>query len=995
MHVSVDAGAARRLAERFAARGAEEAALAQTPRAAALLVILGSHSPYLSDLAVRDSACFAAVLAEGADKVAARILAELAATPPATRRAQLAATLRRAKRQIALAIAMADIENLWPVDQVVATLSDFAEAALRLCVDHLLLDAASRHELALPDPAHPSRRSGFMVLGMGKLGAGELNYSSDIDLVLLYDPAPQMKSPEINGGEIGSDEEHSSAWEFNAGLAATYSRLARGLVALMQQRDSDGYVFRTDLRLRPDPGATPPAVSLPAALTYYESLGQNWERAAMLKARPVAGDLAAGQAFLDAIRPFIWRRGLDFAAVADIAGMKRRIDRAKGLDRARPPDAIAQIAGFDLKLGQGGIREIEFLTQTLQLVWGGRDPSLRDNTTLGGLRALLRAGHLHAEAAAELAESYRLLRRLEHRVQMVADRQTHQLPQTPAELEGFARFFGLDNAAQLADLLLRHLARVRRHYAEIFDTVPDAGPCQGLDFTGPDAQPATLAQLTELGFTNPAAIVSAVQGWQAGRVRALRSERARELMHQMLPPLLAALARQPQPDTAFTRLDQLLGRLPEGVQPLSLMQRNPALLDRIAAVLGAAPALADYLASVPQALDGLVSPGDLPRPTRRLRERLMDASGLEQAIAAIRGVTREIDFAISVDTLEARMDADISGLHRSGMADAAIGALLPYVAADVTRRFGSVPGGGVVIVALGKAGSREMMAGSDLDLVLIYDQPTDVTESIVSRGASGRPVPVTQYYSRVAQCFIAALTAPGPGGPLYAVDMRLRPSGNAGPVAVSLASFRHYHRDTAWTWERMAITRARVVAGPPILSDRVAAALTAAIERPADADALKRDAATMRARLARDLPPANDWDVKHRVGGLMEVEFIAQVLTLAHAAAHPHIAHPTTRIAFARLRDAGLLSAADAALLIAADHLWRTVQGMLRVTVGRAADKVLPAASAEALLRAVARADVTDQASLHRCLDETGAAVRTVFERLVGRPDPSLLEKHA
>jgi glutamate-ammonia-ligase adenylyltransferase len=978
---AADAGGAQRLIERFVALGPAEAALAASGRGQRVLAALGGNSPYLAELALKEPGCLRAVLAEGAAPVVARTLEQLGETPPGARRPAVAAALRRAKRQVALAVALADIGGDWAVDRVVAALSDLAERTLCLAVDHLLLEAAARRALVLADPAKPAAGSGFVVLGMGKLGARELNYSSDVDLVLIYDPAPQLQS----GGERSSE------------LAACFSRLARGLVALMGERDADGYVFRTDLRLRPDPAATPPAVSLPAALIYYESLGQNWERAAMVKARPVAGELEVGHGFLHAIRPFVWRRGLDFAAVADIHGMKRRIDAHKGLDRGRldrgGADAVARIAGFDLKLGQGGIREIELLAQTLQLVWGGRDPALRDPTTLGALRALVRAGHLEAAQAEQLAAAYRLLRRAEHRVQMVADRQTHQLPEDLAELDRFAVFFGQPDAAGLAALLVAHLDQVRACYAAVFETVPEADAGGGFDFSGPDPQPATLERLAALGFANGAAIVAAVHGWQAGRVRALRSERARQMLGEMLPALLTALARQPQPDGVFTRFDQFLSRLPAGVQVLSLMQRNPALLARVAAVLGAAPWLADHLARVPQALDGLVSPAALPPPGRLLRDRLADAATLEDAIGILRRSVHEVDFALSVDTLEGRIDADRGGLARAALADATIAALLPFVAADMERRFGRVPGGGVAIVALGKAGSREMMAGSDLDLMLIYDHPLEVTESLAPRGGGARPLPVAQYYTRLTQTFIAALTAPGPGGPLYAVDMRLRPSGNAGPVAVSLAGFRRYHRERAWTWERMAITRARVVTGPPILADRVAEALLSVVAQAADPAVLRRDAAAMRARLARDLPARDAWDVKHRLGGLMEVEFVAQVLQLIHAGAHPGLAHPTTRVALERLRQAGVLEAADAALLTGADHLWRTVQGMLRVTVGKAAEPVLPAASADALLRAVGRPDVTDQAGLQRCMDACGHSVRAVFERLVGRPDPALLDK--
>jgi glutamate-ammonia-ligase adenylyltransferase len=754
----------------------------------------------------------------------------------------------------------------------------------------------------------------------------------------------------------------------------------------MEARDADGYVFRTDLRLRPDPSVTPPVVALPAAITYYESMGQNWERAAMIKARPVAGDLTLGAAFLEAIRPFVWRRGLDFAAVADIHAMKRRIDQHKGGALAEAADPLASIAGHNVKLGEGGIREIEFLAQTLQLVWGGRDPSLRVPTTLGALSTLARAGHVPRSAARELAASYRFLRRVEHRLQMTADRQVHELPQRPAELARFATFMGYADAAGFAVELLRHLRQVREHYAEVFELVPEllapAEPALELDFSGVDAAPeATVTALSALGFASPDRIVAAVRGWQAGHVRALRSARARELLAQLLPRMLAALARQPQPDTVFNRFDAFLARQQAGVQLLSLFQRNPGLLDRIVAVLGAAPSLANHLASHPAALDGLLSPDENPDPARLLRGRLRDARLLEDVIEITRRTVREEDFSTSVATMEGRIDADEAGLRRTAIADAALSALLSPVLADHASRYGRVRGGSMAVMAMGKAGGREMMAGSDLDLMLIYDHPEEVSES---RGA--RRMPVSQWFVRAAHAYVAAVTAPGVDGPLYEVDMRLRPSGNKGPVAVSLGSFRRYHAEAAWTWERMALTRARVVAGPPALSARIEAAITEALVHAGGAERIRADAASMRARMLRDLPPDGAWDVKLRAGGQIEVEFVAQVQQLIHAHDAPALCAPTTRVALTRLAEVGWLPADDAALLIRADHVWRTVQGMLRITVGRGAREELPDASAQALLRAVGEA--VDLGALRATLDDLAREVRAVFVRHIGEIQP-------
>jgi [glutamine synthetase] adenylyltransferase / [glutamine synthetase]-adenylyl-L-tyrosine phosphorylase len=967
---AADAGAGQRLAERFGDLGRAEARLAARPAVAAMLHSLGGNSPFLADLAVREAASLRALVSSGPDEVVASAMAELAAISPSIRRDRLGAAMRRAKRIVALATAIADIGGVWTLERVTAALSDLAEVTLSLAMAHLLRAAHDAGELRLPDPSNPARGGGFTVLGMGKLGARELNYSSDVDLVLLYDPAAPIYTEVSEGHAMG-------------GFTA---RIARGLVSLMEARDANGYVFRTDLRLRPDPAVTPPAVALPAAITYYESMGQNWERAAMIKARPVAGDGALGAAFLEAIRPFVWRRGLDFAAVADIHAMKRRIDQHKGGALADSADPLARIAGHNVKLGEGGIREIEFLAQTLQLVWGGRDPALRVLTTLGALRILARAGHMPRHAARELGAAYRFLRRVEHRLQMTADRQVHELPRRPQELERFATFMGYGDANEFAIELLHHLGQVRARYSEVFELVPEllapAEPGLELDFTGVDVVPeATEAALRALGFESPDRIVTAVRGWQAGHVRALRSARARELLAQLLPRILAALASQPQPDTVFNRFDAFLARQMAGVQLLSLFQRNPDLLDRIAAVLGAAPSLANHLASHPAALDGLLNPAENPDPVRLSRVRLRDARLLEDVIEITRRTVREEDFSVSVATMEGRIDADEAGLRRSAIADAALSALLSPVLADFASRFGRVRGGSMAVVAMGKAGGREMMAGSDLDLMLVYDHPAEVSES---RGA--RRLPVSQWFVRVAHAYVAAVTAPGVDGPLYEVDMRLRPSGNKGPVAVSLGSFRRYHAEAAWTWERMALTRARVVAGPPALRSRVEAAIAEALARAGDADRIRADAASMRARMLRDLPPDGPWDVKLRAGGQIEVEFIAQVLQLIHAHAAPALCSPTTRVSLKRLAEAGKLEAGDAALLIRADHVWRTVQGMLRITVGRGAREQLPDASAHALLRAVGQA--VDLDALRATLDDLARQVRAAFVRHVGEVQP-------
>ncbi len=933
-----DLAAAERLLRRWSER-----ADAPAPGLARLLACLGGNAPYLADLSLREPATIAAIERDGLEQTSRTTIAAVQALSPQIDRRALAASLRQAKRQLALITAIADLADAWPLERVTGALSDLADAALAAAVNHLLAAAARRGELVLANLAEPSRGCGFTVLAMGKLGARELNYSSDVDLILLYDPAPPAST--------------------NA-ASAVFVQLARDLVGLMQTRDADGYVFRTDLRLRPDPGSTPIATSLPAALSYYESLAQTWERAAMIKARPVAGDLELGAAFLTAIRPFVWRRHLDFAALADIRTMKRRIDA-----RRPPPtqgSSLDRLLGRNLKLGRGGIREIEFSAQALQLVWGGRQPALRAPGTLAALHALVAEQRLPGERAARLEAAYRALRRAEHRLQMVHDRQTHSLPQTAAGFASFATFLGATDPAAAAATLLGHMEAVHEAFAEMLDS-----------------EPPTASPIDAEAFGDPAQFAATLSAWRAGRPRGLRASRARELLEKLLPSLLAALAEQPRPALALARLDSLLARLPAGVQLLSLLEHNPALLARLAAVLGAAPLLADHLAAVPAALEGLLAPSGLdPDPAAMLNAALADDRTLEALLVALPPLLRGEEFRLALAELEGRTGIDAAGRARTALAETVIRLLLPAVLLEHRRRFGRLRGGGMVVVVLGKAGSREMLAGSDLDLMLVYDHDDAAGQS--TAGAAARRLPASQYYARLAQALIAALTAPTAQGRLYDVDMRLRPSGGQGPVAVSLSSFVRYH-ETAWTWERMALTRARIVAGPPRLAARVRQAIRDAVLAPRPPETILADAAAMRARLARDLPQRGPWDVKNRSGGLIEVEFVAQALQLVHAG-RPRVLHPTTAIALARLAAAGLLGAGDAALLIHADRLWRGIIGLLAITVGRTPPAGLPAPVIGALagVAGLGQKEPTGEAALSTALDAVAEQVREAFIRLIG-----------
>ncbi len=934
-----------------------------------ILAALFGNSAFLTHCALKEPDLLKELAESGADvtfsRLCERLQSELALEADTT---ALMAALRVAKRRTALLVAVADIAGSWTLERVTAALSSLAELALEAAVRHLLRAAAMRGEFRLAEDQAPERDSGLIVLAMGKLGARELNYSSDIDLIILFD------------GEKHRYIGRQSAAQFFVGLA-------RALVRMMAERTAEGYVFRTDLRLRPDPASTPPALSVAAALTYYESTGQNWERAALIKARPVAGDHGAGEAFLRELRPFLWRRHLDFAAIQDIHSIKRQINAHRGGKR------IA-VAGHDIKLGRGGIREIEFFAQTQQLIWGGRVPELRVPGTLEALRALAAAGRISDESARELSESYRFLRRVEHRLQMVDDAQTHTIPADPTGLARLAIFLGWPSAAVFANALLARLGQVESRYAALFEDAPTLAAPGNLVFTGSEDDPETLKTLAALGFADPPAIAAMIRGWHHGRHRATRSQRARELLTELAPALLRAFGASPNPDIAFLRFDQFLGRLPAGVQLFSLFQQNPGLLDLVAEIMAAGPRLADSLARRPGLLDGVLSAGFFDPPPPRpalaveLRNLLSGARDYQELLDLARRWVGDRKFQVGVQLLRARLDGDSAGLAFAAIAEATIAELLPCVTAEFARSHGNVPEGAMVVLGLGKLGGREMTVTSDLDLILVYDAPESVDAS-----DGKRPLPVSTYYARLSQRLINALTALTPEGTLYEVDMRLRPSGTAGPLASSLAAFRRYHSESAWTWEQMALTRARIVAGPQSLAETVMNSVAAVLQQARDPQRLAADVASMRRRIAEQHRDASAWDVKHRRGGLIDIEFIAQYLQLREAAAHPQVLRQNTAAALGALADAGALDRTVAADLVVALRLWQNLQGLLKLTVTEPFDEGRVAPAQQALLARGAGA--VDFAALKADMERAAASALAHYDALIEPPAHSASEEPA
>ena len=922
-------------------------------KARALLAGAFGNSGFLVRLALREVQTLQDYFSRGPEAILQDACA--LALGPFDSEAEAMAALRRAKRRAALAIALADIGG-WTLGQVTVALSQFADACLKGALRFLLRQMAVSQGFAEQDGIRLEATTGLTILAMGKYGAHELNYSSDIDLVVFYEAEkfPFHKRGDPRGAAVD---------------------LVRGLVKLIAETTEEGYVFRVDLRLRPDAGSTQVAISTAAALDYYESQGQNWERAAMIKARAVAGDPQTGAEFLKAIAPFIWRRHLDFAAIEDIHSIKRQIHAHEG-------HGEIAVAGHNIKLGRGGIREIEFFAQTQQLILGGRNPALRASATLAALKALAANGTITQQAAEDMTRCYVYLRTLEHRLQMVEDQQTHKLPDSQEGLAHIACFMGYDGAETFHDAFTAIARTVEAHYARLFEREPDLSDRHGnLVFTGVEEDPETLKTLAAMGFKDATHVSGEIRGWHHGRVRAMRSARSRELLTKLMPLLLAALAATPDPDSAFIQFDRFLSGLPSGVQLFSLFLARPDFLGLLARSLGSAPRLSLYLARNPSTLDALLDADFLNLLPSRAQLDAALASRLtgtyEEMLDGARRFTREEIFRVGVQIVDGAARADQAGAALTNIAEAVIAGLLPRVEAELAGTAGHVPGSGFAVIALGKLGGREMTASSDLDLVFVYEMPPGVENS-----DGPKPLAAPLYFARLAQRLIAALTTPTAAGALYDVDMRLRPTGNKGPAAVSLKSFADYHAKESWTWEHMALTRARVVAGPEPLRRRIEEEIARRLTAKPEAEKILTDVRQMRAKVEVTYPGRNSWDLKYAPGGLMDIEFIAQTLQLLHAHARPGILDANTAGALEKIAAAGLLTTDDAALLLQTAALEQALTQTLRIALD---EEFKSEAATPALKALLARAgQAPDFTALEQRLTRLQQRVRAAFVRLTG-----------
>lgn len=807
------------------------------------------NSPYLSRLAGSEKEFLEGIKRDGFIAKFKELTSELINYDVSkASKKDLMSYLRTRKNRSALLIALADITNDWNLKQITGALSEFADLSLKLAVAYLLHERLQQKLLKSSSPDE----SGFIVLAVGKLGGHELNYSSDIDLVVLYDPE--------HSNYIGK----LSPKEF-------FIRLTNELVEIMSQRTGDGYVFRTDLRLRPDPYSTPVAVSTHAAQVYYENVGQNWERAAMIKARFSAGDKSVADKYLEFLGTYIWRKYLDFNALEDIRSIKRQID-------SRVDYKPGELLGYNIKTGKGGIREIEFFVQVQQLIWGGREEALRVNTTCDGLQKLAQIGHIKKEAAEELTKAYEFYRKIEHRLQMVNDEHTHSLPNNEKAFEDFTKFLGYDNAGTFKNELATSLALVQKHYAKLFEESSTLSASKGgnLVFTGVSSDPETLLSISKMGFKDPEKVSEIIRGWHHGRRRATRFRRVREILTELIPHILKSFADSSNPDEAFSKFDDFLGQIPSGVQLFTLFESNTKLIDLLAEIMGNSPWLAQNLARSPALVIRILTTDFSSKFPRiwDLRENLNKAmefgKDFEEKMKIIRRWKHDMEFQVGIRLLKNIATHEYSAWNISDIAEVVIEAVFNLVREQEPQNHK----GQIAILAMGKLGVRELTFGSDLDLVFVYD---------------ARAQEASSYYTKLVTRFITAMTTLSRDGNLYNVDTRLRPMGEKGPLAAAIETYEKYYNEAAWNWEMMALTKARVILSEEKLRKKLEAIISKNLTREFDKQTLITDIAKMREKIAESHDDKNIWDVKYARGGIFDMEFIFAYYLLTEGHKHSDI----------------------------------------------------------------------------------------------------------
>lgn len=819
--------------------------------------------------------------------------------------------LRRFRRREMLRIAWRDLSGEAVLEETIVDLSRLAE----VCIDEAL---ALHYRWLVERYGTPRDAKGraqhMVVLGMGKLGGEELNFSSDIDLIFAYPSAG-----ETDGARPRANEEF-------------FTSLGRKLIAALDAATPDGQAFRVDMRLRPYGTSGPLAMSFGAMETYYQSQGREWERYALIKARVVAGDRDAGAELLEILRPFVYRRYLDYGALESLREMKAMISRE--VRRRGMEDNI--------KLGRGGIREIEFIGQVFQLIRGGRDASLRQRRIVPVLRYLAGSDLLPDYGAHELIEAYEFLRRAENRLQAMDDRQVHELPEGSLQRARLALAMGFDSWERFAEVLERWRRKVHEHFEQVFALPRTERDEQADDSHLADVWSAeldegdALAILREAGFDDAEGIYQRLMQFMAGaNVRAL-SASGRGRLDRLMPLLIRAAAVSERPDAALRRVVDVIDAIVRRTVYLSLLAEHPMALSQLVQLCAASPWIARFLARHPLLLDELLDPRSLYVPLSRrqleqdLRGRLKDVDvlDLEQQMEILRQFKQASYLRVAAADISGAMPLMVVSDYLTDVAEVVVSTVLALAYRQMAERYGKpqvqtesdTASPGFAVIAYGKLGGIELGYGSDLDLVFLYDPGEGSTDG-------ERSVDTHVFYARLAQRMLHILTTPTPGGVLFEVDTRLRPSGKAGLLASSLDAFDTYQRDSAWTWEHQALVRARAVAGDPRLIEGFEALRREVLAQPRERESLREEVRSMRERmrLNKGGTDAALFDLKQDRGGIADIEFMVQYGVLSWAPEDPRLLRFTDNI---RLLDAlsqtGWITADEARLLADAYRAYRS-----------------------------------------------------------------------
>jgi len=787
------------------------------------------------------------------------------------------ASLRRFRRREALRLIWRDVNGLDEVEDTLGGASSLAETCLEAALRYAEMGLSARHGVPRDSQGRAQR---LVVLGLGKLGGGELNFSSDVDLILAFPEAGQT-----DGARVIDNE-------------AFFIRVGQQMVKLLAEVTVDGYAFRVDLRLRPFGNAGRLALSFAAMEQYYQREGRDWERYAWIKARPVAGDLGAGKQLTETLRPFVYRRYLDYTAFAGLREMKALID--------------AEVARKDLsehlKLGPGGIREIEFIAQLLQLIRGGRETSLRERGLLPALAACERLGLLERARASRLREAYRFLRRVENRVQMMRDEQTHDLPTDPALRERLARGLGYPDIATFEAALAVHRTAVSEEFSSLLaplEPVPVQAGDQSWNalWRGLDAETTTAAMLAGAGFVPGEAAREALMGLvRSPNARGL-SARSRERLERLMPLLLQAAAGSAAPWPCLERLLRLLHAVLRRAAYLVLLDEQAPARRRLVSLFASSAWLAERVIEHPLLLDDLFDPRLEQVPDERsaidaeISRRLaaLDEGDTEAEIELLQEVKHSLGLRLGLAFQSGLADGVTTALRLARLAEAIVEAVLTLAEREASRAHGRLPGivgegSGLALLGYGSLGAAELGFASDLDLVFLYD---GALAQVESDGA--RPLDGQRYYARIAQKVVHLLSTLTRAGRLYEVDVRLRPDGGKGLLVTSLQAFSEYQRERAWTWEHQALVRARPVAGDALLGRRFTLARAALLGAPRNADEVRTQVGAMRRRWRgdRDRSTALLLDLKQGLGGLLDIEFLLQAQVLAHSATWPALLDAT------------------------------------------------------------------------------------------------------